>query len=249
MSEDSELLSRALARIRELESEIVEIADHERRRLGADLHDGLGQELTGISLMLRGLAKRRGAAGAEGAAQAGAEDAAQARAEDAAQLEEIIGLLNRSIQSTRDLSFGRSPAAIDAGGLAAALQTLVAWSRDSYQLDVRLHLALRSPPRIDEAAAGHLYLMAQEGIANAVRHGSARSILVTLRSNRARICLSIADDGSGVADPAKRGRGMGIKIMQYRCSLIGAAMHVKKAPAGGTRLRIVCPQDRGRAGL
>jgi signal transduction histidine kinase len=241
MSEDSQLLSRALARIRELESEIVEIADHERRRLGADLHDGLGQELTGIALMLRGLAKRRGAAGAEGAAQAGAEDAAR--------LEEVIGLLNRSIQSTRDLSFGRSPAAIDPGGLAAALQTLVAWSRDSYQLDVRLHLALRSPPRIDEAAAGHLYLMAQEGIANAVRHGSARSILVTLRSNRARICLSIADDGSGVADPAKRGRGMGIKIMQYRCSLIGAAMHLKKAPAGGTRLRIVCPQDRGRAGL
>jgi signal transduction histidine kinase len=240
MSAEAELLSRALARIRELESEIVEIADHERRRLSADLHDGLGQELTGISLMLRGLAKLRRAAGAENAPQAGAEEAAR--------LEEIIGLLNRSIQSTRDLSFGRSPAAIDQDALPAALQTLIAWSRDSHQLDVRLCLALRSPPRIDEAAARHLYLMAQEGITNAVRHGSAHSILVTLRSNRARICLSIADDGLGIANPAGRGRGMGLKIMQYRCSLIGAAMNLKKGRGGGTRLRIVCPQGRGRAG-
>jgi signal transduction histidine kinase len=230
MSVEAELLSRALARIRELESEMVGIADRERRRLSADLHDGLSQELTGISLLLRSLAKRRGAGGAE----------------DAAQIEEIIGLLNQSIQNTRDLSFGMAPAAIDRGGLPAALQTLIAWSGDSYQLDVRLRLALRCPPRLVEAAAGHLYLIAQEGINNAVRHGSARSILVTLRSNRARICLSIADDGAGIADPAGRGRGMGLKIMQYRCSLIGAAMHLKKVPAGGTRLRIVCPQDGHR---
>jgi len=232
MGTDSELLSRALARIRQLEAEILAIADHERQRLGADLHDGLGQELTGIALMLRGLAKRRGAAAAE----------------DAAQLEAIIGLLNRSIQSTRNLSFGLSPAAIDRGGLPAALQTLVAWSRESYQIDVRLRLALRSPPCIAEAAAGHLYLMVQEAISNAVRHGSARSIRVTLRSDRTRICLSIADDGRGIAQPAARGRGMGLKIMQYRCSLIGAAMGIKSARVGGTRLRIVCPQEGGSAG-
>jgi len=236
MGTDSELLSRALARIRQLEAEILAIADHERQRLGADLHDGLGQELTGIALMLRGLAKRRGAAGAEDAV------------EDAAQLEAIIGLLNRSIQSTRNLSFGLSPAAIDRGGLPAALQTLIAWSRESYPLDVRLRLALRSPPCIAEAAAGHLYLMVQEAISNAVRHGSARSIRVTLRSDRTRICLSIADDGRGIAQPAARGRGMGLKIMQYRCSLIGAAMGIKSARVGGTRLRIVCPQEGGSAG-
>jgi signal transduction histidine kinase len=147
------------------------------------------------------------------------------------------------------MSFGLSPATIDRGGLPAALQTLTAWSRESYQLDVGLRLALRSPPRLGAAAAGHLYLMAQEGIRNAVRHGSARSIVVTLRSNGARICLSVTDDGGGLEDLGERGPGMGLKIMQYRCSLIGAAMRIKSMPAGGTRLRIVCPQDGARAGL
>jgi signal transduction histidine kinase len=225
MSVESELL----ARIRQLESEIVEIADRERRRLSAELHDGLGQELTGISLMLRGLAKGAGAAAA------------------AAQLEEIIGLVNRTLAGTRSLSFGLSPASIDRGGLPAALQSLTAWSRDNYQLDVRLRLALRSAPRIAEAAAGHLYLMVQEGIRNAVKHGSARRIVVTLRSNRARICLSVSDDGGGIANLGERGPGMGLKIMAYRASLIGAAMRIKNVPVGGARLAIVCPQDCGWA--
>jgi signal transduction histidine kinase len=228
MSADSEMLSRALARIRQLESEIVEIANRERRRLSAELHDGLGQELTGISLMLRALAKGAGAATV------------------AAQLEEIIGLVNRTLEGARSLSFGLSPATIDRGGLPAALQTLTAWSREHYQLDVRLRLAPRSAPRIAAAAAGHLYLMVQEGIRNAVKHGSARRIVVTLRSNRARIDLSVADDGAGIANLGERGAGMGLKIMQYRASLIGAVMRIKNVPVGGTRLAIVCPQDGGR---
>jgi signal transduction histidine kinase len=225
-------LARALARIRQLESEIVEIADRERRRLGADLHDGLGQQLTGIALMLRAVVKRAG----PGAASS-------------MQLEEIIGLVNHSIESTRSLSFGLSPATIGAGGLPGALQTLIGWSRDSYQVDVRLHLAFRSPPRIAESAAGHLYLMAQEAINNAVRHGSARCIVVTLRSNRTRIALSIQDDGAGLANAASRGPGVGLEIMRYRSSLIGAAMRIKNLPGGGTRLRIVCPHESAGSGL
>jgi signal transduction histidine kinase len=112
MSEDSEELSRALARIRQLESEIVDIADCERRRLSADLHDGLGQELTGIALILRALVNR-----------------ADAAAPIAAQLQEIIGLVNHALEGVRSLSFGLSPATIGPEGLPAALQTLIAWSR------------------------------------------------------------------------------------------------------------------------
>jgi signal transduction histidine kinase len=85
--------------------------------------------------------------------------------------------------------------------------------------------------------------MVQEAITNAVRHGSASSIVVTLRSNRARIHLSIKDDGAGIANTAARGPGMGLKIMQYRASLIGAALCIKDLPVGGTRLRIVYPRS------
>ncbi len=211
---------------KQLESEIIDIANRERRRLGADLHDGLGQELTGISLMIRGFAKRATVA-ATGAAP---------------ELNEIIALVNHAIQSSRKMALGISPVTLERGGLMPALQTLVAWSRDSYDIDVRLHAAIRSPLLIGDSAAAHLYLIVQEAINNAVRHGRAKSIAVSLRTNRALVSLSISDNGVGIADNQARGTGMGLKLMQYRCAVIGGVMRVKRRPGGGTRIHSVCPQ-------
>jgi PAS domain S-box-containing protein len=212
---------------KQLESEIIEIANRERRRLGADLHDGLGQELTGISLMLRSLAKR----------------AARAAFDEAPELDEIISLVNHAIQSARKMALGISPVTLERGGLLPALQTLVRWSRDSYNVDVRLRLSVRSPLLIGESAAAHLYLIVQEAITNAVRHGRARSIAVTLRSNRALVSLSIADDGVGISANPSAGAGMGLKLMEYRSAVIGGVLAVKRLPGGGTRIHTVCPQE------
>ena len=214
---------------RQLESEIIEIANRERRRLGADLHDGLGQELTGISLMMRSLAKR----------------AALAAIDAAPELNEIIALVNHAIQSSRKMALGISPVTLEPGGLLPALHTLVAWSRDSYDIDVRLRLSVRSALLIGESAAAHLYLIVQEAINNAVKHGRARSIAVTLRTNRLLVSLSITDDGVGIAETRARGAGMGLKLMQYRCAVIGGVMRIKRLPQGGTRIRSICPQDAG----
>src|SRR3984957_8545520 len=214
---------------KQLESEIVEIANQERRRLGADLHDGLGQELTGISLMLRSLAKRS-AVTAFGAVP---------------ELDEIIALVNHAIQSARKMALGISPVTLERGGLLPALQTLIVWSRNSYNVDVQLHLSVRSPLLISESAAAHLYLIAQEAINNAVRHGQARSIAVTLRTSRTLASLSITDDGAGIATIPARGAGMGLKLMEYRSAVIGGVMRIKPLPGGGTRVRSVCPRDSG----
>jgi PAS domain S-box-containing protein len=214
---------------KQLESEIIEIANGERRRLGADLHDGLGQELTGISLMLRSLAKR----------------AALAAFDAAPDLNEIIALVNHAIQSARKMALGISPVTLERGGLLPALQTLIGWSRDNYHVDVRLRMSLRSPLLIGESAAAHLYLIVQEAINNAVRHGRARSITVTLRTGPALVFLSITDDGVGIADSPARGSGMGLKLMEYRAAVIGGVMGIKRLPDGGTRIRSVCPQDAG----
>jgi signal transduction histidine kinase len=216
---------------KQLESEIIEIANQERRRLGADLHDGLGQELTGISLMLRSLAKRTGLA----AADCGPE------------LDEIITLVNHAIQSARKMALGISPVTLERGGLLPALQTLIGWSRSSYNVDVRLALSIRSALRIGESAAAHLYLIVQEAINNAVKHGRARSIAVTLRSNRALVSLSIVDDGVGITENPARGAGMGLKLMEYRSAVIGGVIKIKRLPGGGTRIHSVCPQDGGAA--
>jgi signal transduction histidine kinase len=216
---------------KQLESEIIEIANGERRRLGADLHDGLGQELTGISLMLRSLAKR----------------AALAEFDAAPDLNEIIALVNHAIQSARKMALGISPVTLERGGLLPALQTLVGWSRDNYHVEVRLRMSLKSPLLIGESAAAHLYLIVQEAINNAVRHGRARSIVVTLRTSPALVFLSITDDGVGIADSPGRGSGMGLKLMEYRAAVIGGVMGIKRRPDGGTRIRSVCPQDAGAA--
>jgi signal transduction histidine kinase len=216
---------------KQLESEIIEIANRERRRLGADLHDGIGQELTGISLMLRSLAKRAGVAAFDGAQD----------------LNEIIALVNHAIQSTRQMALGISPVTLERGGLLPALESLVGWARDSYNLHVRLRLFVRSPLRIGESAAAHLHLITQEAINNAVRHGRARSVVVTLRTSRTLLSLSITDDGVGIAENPARGAGMGLKLMEYRSAVIGGVMRIKRLPGGGTRIRTVCGQDAGAA--
>ena len=212
---------------KQLESEIIDIANRERRRLGADLHDGLGQELTGISLRLRSFSRR----------------AAVSALAVSPELNEIITLVNHAIQSTRRMAFGISPVTLESGGLLPALQTLVAWSRDGYGIDVQLHLSMRSPLILGESAASHLYLIAQEAINNAARHGKGRSIGVTLRSNRALVSLSITDDGVGIADLPARGAGMGLKLMHYRSAMIGGVTKVKRLRRGGTRIHSICPQD------
>jgi PAS domain S-box-containing protein len=218
---------------KQLESEIIEIANRERRRLGADLHDGLGQELTGISLMLRSLSKR----------------SATLALEASPELNEIITLVNHAIQSSRRMALGISPVTLERGGLLPALQTLVAWSCDSYGIDVRLQFGTRSQLLIGESAAAHLYLIVQEAINNAVRHGNARSIAVKLRTNRTLVSLSITDDGLGIAETRELGAGMGLKLMRYRCAMIGGVMKIKRMPRGGTRIHSVCPQDFAAGGF
>ncbi len=211
---------------KQLESEIIEIANRERRRLGADLHDGLGQELTGISLMLRSFSKRAGLAAFE----------------IVPELDEIITLVNHAIQSARKMAMGISPVTLERGGLLPALQTLIGWSRKSYNIDVRLRLSIRSPLLTGESAAAHLYLIVQEAINNAVKHGRARSVAVTLRTSRSFVSLSIADDGVGIVEHAARDGGMGLKLMEYRSAVLGGVMKVKRLSNGGTRVRSVSPQ-------
>jgi two-component system CheB/CheR fusion protein len=208
-----------------LECQIIEVANRERRRQSSDLHDGLGQELTGISLMLRSLATRLGAA-----------------AEVPPELDEIIGLVNHAIQSARTMALGLSPVIRADGGLQSALATLAGWARANYHIDVRLRLLTPAVLGIDDAAATHLYLIAQEAINNAVKHGRARTVSIALRANDRVLSLTVADDGVGIDDNPVHTTGMGLNIMQYRAGMIGGSLRIVQPKQGGTRVRCVCPQ-------
>ncbi|MBS0387119.1 MAG: PAS domain-containing protein [Proteobacteria bacterium] len=214
---------------KQLEREVLDIANRERHRLGTDLHDGLGQELTGVALMLRSVSTRLG------------------RESPAAvpQIDGIVGLVNHAIESTRAMARGLAPVTIDQGGLGSALEELTSRSRAAYGVQVRLRRALPDNLQISEDTAIHLYRITQEAISNSIRHGHAARVQVTLRARAGRLELSVSDDGVGFGEGRAQSRGMGLKIMRYRARMIGGTIEIRRRRVGGTRVKCVCqPRQR-----
>jgi signal transduction histidine kinase len=204
-----------------LESEILDIARGEQQRIGQDLHDTLGQNLTGVGFLAKALEKKLAAG-----APAAAEDAAR-----------ISGMINEAIGQTRALARGLSPIKPEAGGLAKAFQELASDVETIFSVACSSDVD-EATPIDDEAAATHLYRIAQEAVNNAVKHGRAGRIDIALACGDGQVCLTVRDDGVGLPDAAGRGEGVGLRIMDYRARIIGGTLDVSRDPAGGTR--VVC---------
>jgi PAS domain S-box-containing protein len=201
-----------------LEGEILAVSSRERQRIGRDLHDGLGQELTGIALMLRGLTRR---------IEQQCPDMFEAA-------NEIVGLINQSIDGVRSLSRGLLPVSTEQGGLIVALQQLAARAGNLYALDVRFCAEIWPELRLDEVKRGHLYRIAQEAVTNAARHSQATQIDISLQVSEQRYCLKVADDGIGIPNlDSGQSSGLGMRIMAYRAGIVGARLEIdSKAPCG-----------------
>jgi signal transduction histidine kinase len=207
-----------------LQQEILEISHREQQRIGNDLHDGLGQELTGVALLLREVTRRL---------------ATQAP-ESAARIDDVIGVVNGAIENARLLAHGLSPLGLVGGSLAQALEALARSTRTRFGVDVKFRnaIAARDVWPADDATALHLYRIAQEAISNAIRHGRSSRIRLTLSSNGLVHRLSVCDDGCGLpAAGLRQEEGMGLKIMQYRASMIGGKLSVEDRRQGGVRVR------------
>ncbi|HEY3755359.1 MAG TPA: ATP-binding protein [Opitutaceae bacterium] len=205
-----------LAERRRLEKQLLSISDEEKRRIGADLHDGLGQYLTGIACLTTALRDRLDAASPE-----------------AAQANHIAGLVNEALDRTRMLARGLSPVKVEQSGLYAALQDLAYEAQQLHSIACQFknggpHL------KFEPDTALNLYRVAQEAIHNAVRHGGASEILLRLNVEGAASRLSIEDNGRGF-DPAgsEHQTGLGLHLMRHRCSLIGGSFRIqRRRPAG-----------------
>jgi PAS domain S-box-containing protein len=204
-----------------LEQEILEVSSRERQAIGRDLHDGLGQELTGIALMLRGLATR----------------IRRQSPEAVDDINEIVGLVNQSIESARSLARGLLPVRTDSGGLPFALRALAARSRELSGLEVNFRAEAWSDPTLGEASASHLYRIAQEALTNAARHGHASKVDIFLSVTKSGFLLRITDDGAGIGRASQPVTGMGLRIMRYRASIIGAKFEIGPNAPRGT---VVC---------
>jgi signal transduction histidine kinase len=201
---------RDITERKRLEQEILDVSGRERQSIGRDLHDGLGQELTGVALMLRGLASR-----------------IQERCPDViGNVNEIVGHVNQSIETARSLARGLLPVRTETGGLTAALRALAARSRDLYGLEVNFGAQVWPGFALTETNASHLYRITQEALTNAARHGRATLVQISLQAKENGFSLRITDNGVGLLPALPPSAGMGLKIMKYRADMIGAKFEI-----------------------
>jgi PAS domain S-box-containing protein len=220
-----------------LEGKILDISDQEQRRIGSDLHDGVCQELTGLGMLAQGLADRLAN-----------EEVAHFMAErgwpDLRGVSQRLSAgLGQATEHARALSHGLIPVDVDAQGLMAALSELVSSMRAMHE--VCCVFEHDGPVELfDNFTATHLYRIAQEAVGNALRHGQAKRIRVTLSELGEDVVLEVADDGVGMSGTMSQCGGMGLRIMQHRADLIGARFNVCSKPGGGTTVTCHCPKKR-----
>jgi two-component system, NarL family, sensor histidine kinase UhpB len=211
------MIQDATAR-RQLEREVLEVSNREQQRIGNDLHDGLGQELTGIALLLRGLENR-----------------AEREAPDLSpSIEEVALLVNDAIFTTRALARGLSPVTFDRGGIAIALEGLAQRLSAMFHIDVRCEADDTLERGLESANALHLYRIAQEAVTNAAQHGHAGNVRIQLRVDEDRGLLRIEDDGGGFNPSTHQSKGLGLRIMRYRAQMMNGSLRIDSAKSRGT---------------
>jgi signal transduction histidine kinase len=193
-----------------LEEAILEISAREQRRIAQDLHDGLGQHLTGIAFMSKVLEQKLS-------------DKTLPEAVEAAQ---IVKMVNQAIDNTRQLARGLHPVAAEPLGLMSALKK---WASEVEAL-FQIGCSFRCEKQIaihDANMATHLYRIAQEAVNNAIRHGKAKNIVIRLSGKSGTGTLSIQDDGEGFPQQPASPPGVGLNIMDYRADMVGGSLKVQ----------------------
>jgi signal transduction histidine kinase len=208
----------SLQRTEELECEILQVADQEKERLGRELHDGLCQTLAGISALSATLSRKLTASSESAAAT------------DAS---EITKLLHDAISEARDLACGLGPLGLEEGGLDAALATLAITLQN--QFDVTCSIECPRPfGRLPHEVALHLFRIVQEGVKNALAHGRAERIEISLSRQDGQGLLSVRDDGVGLPEKTVQCDGVGLHTMATRARLIGGTLELRRITPRGT---------------
>ena len=237
---------RDISQRKELQKHVLEIAAEEQRRIGQELHDGTGQELTGLTLLASTLSDLfRAASGGEANGKTTSlTDGAYKRAEQISS--RLLRGLVEANQHVQQLSHGIMPVQVDAQGLRSALNELA--TNTNGQQNITCCFECRGSVEIaDNTAATHLYRIAQEALNNSLRHGHADQIGISLTQHGDQINLEVNDNGIGF-DPASRRQtaqteGLGLRTMEYRAGVIGGTLHIEPNEQGGTKVK--CTMTRG----
>jgi signal transduction histidine kinase len=202
-----------------LEREILEISGREQRRIGQDLHDSLCQHLAGVGFLCKVLEKKLAAAHPEGSTDAA----------------EIVDLIDQAITLTRGFARGLNPVRLEADGLMFALSELA--SNAEKLFGIRCRFECEEPLLIDDSSTStNLYRIVQEALNNSIKHGKADSVQIRFTTDGRINTLTVADNGLGFIKTPGHAKGMGMNIMSYRASMIGATLDIRGNESGGTVL-------------
>jgi signal transduction histidine kinase len=202
----------------QLEVALLEISEREQHRIGQDLHDGICQQLTGVSLMVKSI-------------QAGIP------ADIPSALSPIVALINGCIEETRMVIRGLHPVSDDLGGLQVGLKELA----DSLTNATGIHCEIQikgEVPTMPLETSTNIYRIVQESIRNAVKHSQCKTIQIVVHSSSSRLEIFIVDDGIGLGTRRRSG-GFGLGIMGYRSSSIGAKLQITENKPSGTRVYLL----------
>ena len=218
-------LQTAIMERKRLEHELLEITEKERRRIGLDLHDDLGQKLSGVALMTKGLELKL----------------AKQHASEAQEAAKIHTLVQQAMSHASDLAHDLATLDVKEKDLPTALNELAEHAAELFDISCRFKAEGPIPP-LEPQLIGQLYKITQEAVTNAIKHGRAKKVGIHLANGSERIVLTIQNNGLPFPDLESRSTGMGLRIMNYRASLIGGSLDVKAAGnRGGTLVTCVVP--------
>lgn len=221
-------LQEALEERRRLENELLEIAENERRRIGFDLHDDLGQKLTGVSLMVRGLQRKLSNEG-------------HPSAEDATRLQ---ALMEEIAHHTHDLARQFSSMSLRGADLRSALKGLAESVKRMFAIPCVLSFKGEVPVLPDNTLL-QLQKITQEAVSNAIKHGKARQVTIGAAVVNGTLQLTIKNDGIPFSAPETARNRMGLRIMNYRANTIGAKLQIKPSGKKGTVVSCMLPVQNG----
>lgn len=214
---------RTRAERNRLQGELLAISERTTQFIAQELHDGICQHLAGTAMMSKLMERQL----------------AEKNAPEAETARQICELLRTGLEELRNLSHGLHPVKGESNGLMDGLKIMAETVTKLFH--IRCSFRCTTPVYIDsEGIATHLFRIAQEAVNNAIKHGQADRVHISLCYTEEGTALSIRDNGVGIPQKTPS-TGMGMQIMKYRASTIGATVSLRRAGKRGTLVRCILP--------
>jgi len=221
----NEMLRQEVEDRERLEKELLNVIEQERQRIGQELHDSIGQQLTGIAFMTKKLERRL---------------SNQSLFEEIPYAARIGTCVGEAAEQIRALAKGLHPVDLDRDGLVSALQELAANTEKIF--GINCFLKFERDVSIDKVSVvTNLYRIAQEAITNAIKHGKATEISIELVLKNGYLKLIVENDGFDITNVKTHSKGMGLRVMRYRAEAINGSLEICKRTKGGAIVTCALP--------